>query len=74
MSWNYDCGDSPSLSSNDCLVTCNACAGENRRNKIGLKKFSLNNEKLSDILCIGSKTFHISYDKKEKKETKALFI
>lgn len=42
------------------------------------KKISLNNEKLCekrcDILCIGSKTFHISYDEKEKKETKAFFI
>jgi hypothetical protein len=25
-------------------------------------------------LCIGSKTLHISYDEKEKKETKAFFI
>jgi hypothetical protein len=42
------------------------------------KKISLNNEKLCeklrDILCIGSKTLHISYDEKEKKETKAFFI
>jgi hypothetical protein len=38
------------------------------------KKISLNNEKLCVILCIGSKTFHISYDEKEKKETKAFFI
>ena len=42
--------------------------------KIGLKKISLNNEKLCDILFNGSKTLHISYDEKEKKETKAFFI
>lgn len=43
--------------------------------KIGLKKkISLNNEKLCDILCIGSKTFHIRYAEKEKKETKTYFI
>jgi hypothetical protein len=51
-----------------------ACAAENGREKIGLKKISLNNEKLCDILFNGSKTLHISYDEKEKKETKAFFI
>ena len=51
-----------------------ACAGENGRKKIGKKEILLNNEKLCDILCIGSKTLHISYDEKEKKETKAFFI
>ena len=51
-----------------------ACAGENGKKKCALKEISLNNEKLCDILCIGSKIFHIDYDEKEKKETKALSI